>query len=121
MYSPCRLVYSSCAFICHKAAYVHELCHAAVETLHDQLRDCVDLMGIGLGGSRADTVAEEGTAITKDQPKDIGDVRSALHPACISFILIRQQALALGSMAKHVVVHVAVSDMMSCWHTDNAH
>lgn len=50
----------------------------AVETLHDQLRDCVDLMGIGLGGQRSqDTVAEEGTAITKDLPKDIGDVRSA--------------------------------------------
>lgn len=49
----------------------------AVETLHDQLRDCVDLMGIGLGGQRSDTIAEEGTAITKDQPKDIGDVRSA--------------------------------------------
>lgn len=49
----------------------------AVETLHDQLRDCVDLMGIGLGGQRSDTVAEEGTAVTKDQPKDIGDVRSA--------------------------------------------
>ena len=81
-------MYSPCAFICHEAAYVHGLCHAAVETLHDQLRDCVDLMGIGLGGSRADTVAEEGTAITKDQPKDIGDVRSALHPACISSILI---------------------------------
>ncbi|DBA97285.1 hypothetical protein WJX77_012218 [Trebouxia sp. C0004] len=52
---------------------------AAVETLHDQLRDCVDLMGIGLGASRADTVAEEGTAITKDQPKDIGDVRRFLN------------------------------------------
>ena len=51
----------------------------AVETLHDQLRDFVDLMGIGLGGQRADTVAEEGTAVTKDQPKDIGDVRSAPH------------------------------------------
>ncbi len=74
---PCRLVYNSFAFICHKAAYIHGLCHSAVETLHDQLRDCVDLMGIGLGASRADTVAEEGTAITKDQPKDIGDVRSA--------------------------------------------
>ena len=49
----------------------------AVETLHDQLRDCVDLMGIGLGGQRSDTVAEEGTAVTKDQPKDTGDVRSA--------------------------------------------
>ena len=53
------------------------LCKHAVETLHDQLRDCVDLMGIGLGASRADTVAEEGTTITKDQPKDVGDVRSA--------------------------------------------
>lgn len=49
-----------------------------METLHDQLRDCVDLMGIGLGGQRTDTMAEEGTAVTKDQPKDIGDVRSAL-------------------------------------------
>ena len=37
----------------------------------------MDLMGIGLGGQRSDTVAEEGTAVTKDQPKDIGDVRSA--------------------------------------------
>lgn len=60
----------------------------AVETLHDQLRDCVDLMGIGLGAPRAqDTVAEEGTAITKDQPKDVGDVRS-VHPAeCHSALL----------------------------------
>ncbi len=71
-----------------RLAYIHGLCHSAVETLHDQLRDCVDLMGIGLGASRADTVAEEGTAITKDQPKDIGDVRSALRPACISCLLI---------------------------------
>ena len=55
-------------------------CYCAVETLHDQLRDCVDLMGIGLGGSRSDTVAEEGTTITKDQPKDIGDVRSGSGP-----------------------------------------
>ena len=40
----------------------------------------MDLMGIGLGGQRSDTVAEEGTAVTKDQPKDIGDVRSASLP-----------------------------------------
>ena len=37
----------------------------------------MDLMGIGLGGQRSDTVAEEGTAVIKDQPKDTGDVRSA--------------------------------------------
>lgn len=54
----------------------HPFCNA-VETLHDQLRDCVDLMGIGLGGQRSDTVAEEGTTVAKDQPKDVGDVRSA--------------------------------------------
>ena len=47
----------------------------AVETLHDQLRDCVDLMGIGTGMPRGDTIAEEGVAVTKDQPKDLGDVR----------------------------------------------
>ena len=49
----------------------------AVETLHDQLRDCVDMMGIGLGGQRSDTVAEESATTTKDQPKDVGDVRLA--------------------------------------------
>lgn len=47
----------------------------AVETLHDQLRDCVDLMGIGTGMPRTDTIAEEGAAVSKDQPKDLGDVR----------------------------------------------
>lgn len=52
------------------------LCAFAVETLHDQLRDCVDLMGIGTGMPRGDTIAEEGVAVTKDQPKDLGDVRS---------------------------------------------
>ena len=107
-------MYDSYAFICHKAAYIHGLCHSAVETLHDQLRDCVDLMGIGLGASRADTVAEEGTAITKDQPKDIGDVRLALRPACISFVLVWQQTLALVGMAKQVVVDAVVSDISAC-------
>ena len=62
---------------CNMSRRVEHVC-CAVETVHDQLRDCVDLMGIGLGGQRSDTVAEEGSAVTKDQPKDIGDVRSAL-------------------------------------------
>lgn len=47
-------------------------------------------MGIGLGGQRSDTVAEEGTSVTKDQPKDIGDVRSAPasigKPVCTSLL-----------------------------------
>ena len=55
------------------------MCCAAVETLHDQLRDCVDLMGIGTGMPRGDTVAEEGVAVTKDLPKDMGDVRYLFH------------------------------------------
>lgn len=54
----------------------HSSCvSGAVETLHDQLRDCVDLMGIGTGMPRTDTIAEEGVAVAKDQPKDLGDVR----------------------------------------------
>lgn len=61
--------------LCITSRRVDPVC-CAVETLHDQLRDCVDLMGIGLGGQRSDTVAEEGSTVTRDQPKDIGDVRS---------------------------------------------
>lgn len=104
-------MYNPHAFICHKAADLHELCHSAVETLHDQLRDCVDLMGIGLGASRADTIAEQGTAITKDQPKDIGDVRLALRPARILFSSDKR---LLHLLAWHVVVDAVVSDMSAC-------
>ena len=62
--------------MCHQTPVV---CCAAVETLHDQLRDCVDLMGIGTGMPRGDTIAEEGVAVTKDLPKDMGDVRYLYH------------------------------------------
>lgn len=36
-------------------------------------------MGIGTGMPRGDTVAEEGVAVTKDLPKDMGDVRYPYH------------------------------------------
>ena len=57
-----------------------------MEALHDQLRDCVDLMGIGTGMPRADTVAEEGVAVTKADPKDLGDVRYSTLKACRGFV-----------------------------------
>ena len=83
------------------------LCKHAVETLHDQLRDCVDLMGIGLGAPRADTVAEEGTAITKDQPKDIGDVRSA-PPALQGHTARRRKTTPFGiNFARRLVIYWA--------------
>ena len=52
----------------------------AVEKLHRRLRDCVDVMGVGVGLPRADTVAEEGTVSTSTivpgaGTKDLGDVR----------------------------------------------
>lgn len=56
------------------------LAAAQVEQLHGDLRDCCDLMGIGLGGQGRDTVVEAdappaGTA-TASGTKDLGDVRS---------------------------------------------
>lgn len=67
----------------------------AVESLHDKLRDCVDLMGVGIGLPRGDTVAEEGTAVVRDTAKDIGDVRWACSLPCLL-------AYWLSSMFAHV-------------------
>jgi hypothetical protein len=51
-----------------------------VEQLHGDLRDCCDLMGIGLGGQSRDTVVEADAppagATTASGTKDLGDVRS---------------------------------------------
>ena len=57
-----------------------KLADAQVEQLHGDLRDCCDLMGIGLGGQRRDTVVEADAppagAATASGTKDLGDVRS---------------------------------------------
>lgn len=53
----------------------------AVLKLHRSLRDCVDIMGVGVGLPRADHVAEEGvvsSAPASAGTKDVGDVRRAL-------------------------------------------
>ncbi|KAK9814268.1 hypothetical protein WJX72_003136 [[Myrmecia] bisecta] len=56
----------------------------AVQKLHARLRDCVDLMGIGVGLPCGDTVAEEGAAAAgpaagNGSNKDMGDVRRFLN------------------------------------------
>ena len=54
-----------------------------VENLHERLRECCDVMGIGLGGSgQRDTIAEADAAPTASAStfasgKDLGDVRCA--------------------------------------------
>lgn len=52
-----------------------------VEQLHSDLRDCCDLMGIGLSSTSRDTVVEAdaptGTA-TASGTKDLGDVRCSV-------------------------------------------
>lgn len=55
---------------------------AAVHKLHLRMKDCVEMMGIGLGTEkrRKDTVAENTTSETPGQAtaaKQLGDVRSA--------------------------------------------
>ncbi|GAB4817714.1 hypothetical protein N2152v2_004760 [Parachlorella kessleri] len=60
----------------------------AVQRLHGRLRECVDVMGVGLDLPRADTVAEEGAAVlagaglgagTGSSNKKGGDVRRFLN------------------------------------------
>lgn len=49
--------------------------------LHRSLRDCVDIMGVGVGLPRVDHVAEEGVisaAPASAGTKDVGDVRRAI-------------------------------------------
>lgn len=49
-----------------------------VEQLHAELRDCCDLMGIGLSSQSRDTIVEADTAAgtaTASGAKDLGDVR----------------------------------------------
>ena len=55
----------------------------AVLKLHRSLRNCVDIMGVGVGLPRADHVAEEGrvSAPASAGTKDVGDVRRVLCKA----------------------------------------
>ncbi len=55
----------------------------AVQALHRLLRDCIDVMGIGVNMPRSDHVAEEGAALPAAlagsiAAKDLGDVRCGL-------------------------------------------
>ncbi|KAK9915021.1 hypothetical protein WJX75_003704 [Coccomyxa subellipsoidea] len=54
---------------------------AAVQTLHNRLRECVECMGVGINMQRNDSVAEEGGAAVQGTTviKDLGDVRRLLN------------------------------------------
>ncbi|KAK9833324.1 hypothetical protein WJX81_006479 [Elliptochloris bilobata] len=56
---------------------------ASVQGLHRRLRDCVDIMGVGVGLPRADHIAEEGITPAAGPAsagtKDVGDVRRFLN------------------------------------------
>lgn len=58
----------------------------AVQALHRLLRDCIDVMGIGVNMPRSDHVAEEGQALPAAlagslAAKDLGDVRCGPLPS----------------------------------------
>ncbi|KAK9855114.1 hypothetical protein WJX84_007868 [Apatococcus fuscideae] len=79
----------------------------AVECLHQELRDCVDIMGVGSAMPRSDTVAEDTTTpgpTTSAPSKDMGDVRRFLNR--LLGLPVSQQNLLFSYFEKTLVAEI---------------
>ena len=85
--------------------------------LHRSLRDCVDIMGVGVGLPRADHVAEEGVvsaAPASAGTKDVGDVRRVV-PMLLGIVAIVSSLLLLDRPLTRLPEALSVTGMLrSC-------
>lgn len=89
------------------AAAADTVSPAQVEQLHADLRDCCDLMGIGLSGQSRDTIVEADTAAgtaTASGAKDLGDVRRFLNR--LLGVAVAKQNLLFGYFAATLAAEI---------------